>query len=54
MTAGENNTYTYTLAQVDELKGVVYTVKVGEAVSATQNTSKNVTVDFKALLPQVA
>ena len=54
MTAGENNTYTYTLAQVDELKGVDYTVKVGEAVSATQNTSKNVTVDFKALLPQVA
>ena len=54
MTAGENNTYTYTLAQVDELKGVDYTVKVGEAVSATQNTSKNVTADFKALLPQVA
>ena len=54
MTAGENNTYTYTLAQVDEFKGVDYTVKVGETVSATQNTSKNVTVDFKALLPQVA
>ena len=54
MTAGENNTYTYTLAQVDEVKGVDYTVKVGEAVSTTQNTSKNVTADFKALLPQVA
>ena len=54
MTAGENNTYTYTLAQVDEAKGVDYTVKVGDIVSTTQNTSKNVTVDFKNLLPQVA
>lgn len=54
MTAGENNTYTYTLAQVDEATGVDYTIKVGELVSVAQNTSKNVTVDFKALLPQVA
>ena len=54
MTAGENNTYTYTLAQVDEAKGVDYTIKVGDIVSTTQNTSKNVTVDFKNLLPQVA
>ena len=54
MTAGENNTYTYTLAQVEEAKGVDYTIKVGDIVSTTKNTSKNVTVDFKNLLPQVA
>ena len=54
MTAGENNTYTYTLAQVDEATGVDYTIKVGDFVSVEQNTSKNVTIDFKALLPQVA
>ena len=54
MTAGENNTYTYTLAQVDEATGVDYTIKVGDFVSVEQNTSKNVTIDFKDLLPQVA
>lgn len=53
MTAGENNTYTYTLAQVDEATGVDYTIKVGDFVSVAQNTSKNVTADFKDLMKQV-
>jgi uncharacterized repeat protein (TIGR02543 family) len=54
MTAGENNTYSYTLAQVDEIKGVTYTIKVGEIKSIEQTTDKSVSVDFKDILPQVA
>ena len=54
MTAGENNAYTYTLAQVDELTGVNYIIQVGDFVSTPQNTSKDVTVNFKDILPQVA
>lgn len=54
MTAGDNNTYSYTLAQVDKTTGVKYTVKVGEVVSTEQQTISDVTTDFKNLLPQVA
>lgn len=53
MTAGENNTYTYTLAQVDEATGVNYTIKVGETISEENNTSKSVVVDFKDLMKKV-
>jgi uncharacterized repeat protein (TIGR02543 family) len=52
MTAGENNTYTYTLAQVDDFSGVKYTIKVGNIVSEEQTTSVNVTADFKTLMKQ--
>ena len=55
MTAtGAEKTYSYTLAQVDEATGVQYSVKVGEVESAEQQTSVDVTADFKQLLPQVA
>ena len=52
MNAGENKTYTYTLAQVDEATGVTYTIKVGDVVSEEQTTSTNVTADFKTLMKQ--
>lgn len=52
MNAGENKTYTYTLAQVDEATGVTYTIKVGDVVSDEQTTSTNVTADFKTLMKQ--
>lgn len=52
MNAGENNTYTYTLAQVDDFSGVKYTIKVGDVVSEEQTTSTNVTADFKTLMKQ--
>ena len=52
MKAGENNTYTYTLAQVDDFSGVKYTIKVGDVVSEEQTTSTNVTADFKTLMKQ--
>ena len=55
MTAtGAEKTYSYTLAQVDEATGVEYTIKVGEIEGAAQQTSVDVTADFKQLLPQVA
>ena len=52
MTAGENNTYTYTLPQVDDITGVTYTIKVGDVISEEKTTSTNVTADFKDLMKQ--
>ena len=52
MTAGENNTYTYTLSQVDDITGVTYTIKVGDVISEEKTTSTNVTADFKDLMKQ--
>ena len=55
MTAiGAEKTYSYTLAQVDEATGVEYSIKVGEAEGAAQQTSVNVTADFKQMLAKVA
>ena len=53
MTAGENNTYSYTLAQVDEASGVNFTIKVGDIESASKNTNTNFTADFKELMKKV-
>ena len=52
MTAGENNTYTYTLSQVDDITGVTYTIKVGDVISEEKTTFTNVTADFKDLMKQ--
>ena len=55
MTAtGAEKTYSYTLAQVDEATGVEYTIKVGEIEGAAQQTSVDVTADFKQMLAKVA
>ena len=55
MTAtGAEKTYSYTLAQVDEAKGVEYSIKVGSIEGAAQQTSANVTADFKEMLAKVA
>ena len=51
---GEENTYSYTIKDVDELTGVKYLVVVGEIQSADQITYVNVTKNFKEFLPQVA
>lgn len=53
MTAGENNTYSYTLKQVDEASGVNFTIKVGDIESALKNTNTNFTADFKELMKKV-
>ena len=50
---GEENTYSYTIKEVDEATGVKYLVVVGDVQSADQQTFENVTVNFKELLPQV-
>ena len=51
---GEENTYSYTIKDVDEATGVKYLVVVGDIQSADQITSVNVTKNFKEFLPQVA
>ena len=51
---GEENTYSYTIKEVDEAIGVKYLVVVGEVQSADQQAFENVTANFKDLLPQVA
>ena len=51
---GEENTYSYTIKEVDEATGVKYLVVVGEVQSADQQAFENVTANFKDLLPQVA
>ena len=51
---GEENTYSYTIKDVDEATGVKYLVVVGEVQSADQMAFENVTKNFKELLPQVA
>ena len=51
---GEENTYSYTIKDVDEATGVKYLVIVGDIQSADQITSVNVTKNFKEFLPQVA
>lgn len=51
---GEENTYSYTIKDVDEATGVNYLIVVGELQSADKQAFENVTVNFKDLLPQVA
>ena len=51
---GEENTYSYTIKDVDEATGVKYLVVVGEVQSADQMAFENVNKNFKELLPQVA
>ena len=51
---GEENTYSYTIKEVDEATGVKYLVVVGDVQSADQQAFENVTKNFKELLPQVA
>ena len=51
---GEENTYSYTIKDVDEATGVKYLVVVGDVQSADQMAFENVTKNFKELLPQVA
>lgn len=50
---GEENTYSYTIKDVDEATGVKYLIVVGEVQSADQQAFENVTANFKDLLPQV-
>ena len=50
----EENTYSYTIKEVDEATGVKYLVVVGEVQSADQQAFENVTANFKDLLPQVS
>ena len=55
MTAtGAENTYAYTLKEVDDVKGVNFIISVGEIQSADQHTTADVTKNFKEFLPQVA
>ena len=51
---GEENTYSYTIKEVDEATGVKYLVVVGDVQSADQQAFENVNKNFKELLPQVA
>ena len=51
---GEENTYSYTIKEVDEATGVKYLVVVGEVQSADQQAFEDVNKNFKELLPQVA
>ena len=55
MTAtGAENTYAYTLKEVDDVKGVNFIISVGDIQSADQHTTADVTKNFKEFLPQVA
>ena len=55
MTAtGAENTYAYTLKEVDDVKGVNFIISVGDIQSADQHTTVDVTKNFKEFLPQVA
>ena len=51
---GEENTYSYTIKDVDEATGVKYLVVVGDVQSADQLAFENVNKNFKELLPQVS
>ena len=51
---GEENTYYYTIKDVDEATGVKYLVVVGDVLSADQQAFENVNKNFKELLPQVS
>ncbi len=51
---GEENTYSYTIKEVDEATGVKYLIVVGEVQSADQLAFENVNKNFKELLPQVS
>ena len=51
---GEENTYSYTIKEVDEATGVKYLVVVGEVQSADQQAFEDVNKNFKELLPQVS
>ena len=51
---GEENTYSYTIKEVDEATGVKYLVVVGDVQSADQQAFEDVNKNFKELLPQVA
>ena len=50
----EENTYSYTIKDVDEATGVKYLVVVGDVQSADQQAFEDVNKDFKELLPQVS
>ena len=51
---GAENTYSYTINDVDAAIGVKYLIIVGEVQSADQQAFEDVTINFKELLPQVA
>ena len=51
---GEENTYSYTIKEVDEATGVKYLVVVGDVQSADQQAFEDVNKNFKELLPQVS
>jgi|GEM_PF-1955418 len=51
---GEENTYSYTIKDVDEATGVKYLIVVGDIQSADQLAFENVNKNFKELLPQVS
>ena len=53
VTTGEENTYSYTIKEVDEATGVKYLVVVGEVQSADQQAFEDVNKNFKELLPKV-
>ena len=48
------NTYAYTLKEVDDVQGVQFIISVGDVQSADQHTTVDVTKNFKEFLPQVA
>ena len=50
----EENTYSYTIKDVDEATGVKYLVVVGDVQSADQQAFENINKNFKELLPQVS
>ena len=51
---GEENTYSYTIKEVDEATGVKYLIVVGDVQSADQQAFEDVNKNFKELLPQVS
>ena len=50
---GEEDTYTYTVKDVDELIGLNYIIVVADVQTADLHTFENVTKNIKELLPQV-
>ena len=51
---GAENTYSYTIKDVDEISGVNYIIVVGGVQTSDLYTTEDVNKNFKELLPQVA
>lgn len=53
MNPGDNNTYSYTIKDVDEAIGLNYIITIDDIQTPDLYTTTNVTANFKDLLPQV-